>query len=323
MTAVPFLAGWAGMAAALEAGWTIVYLLLLLPTAGLLVRLFMIQHDCGHGSFFPSRVANDRIGRLLGILTLTPYEHWRRNHAVHHASAGNLDRRGIGDVGTLTVDEYLARGPFGRLRYRLYRHPLVMFGLGPFYLFAIENRLPVGFMDRRAAWLSTMGTNLGFLAAAIAAVWLVGPVTAALVHGPVVMLAATIGVWLFFVQHQFEDTYWARSDEWGVEQAALHGSSHYDLPQPLRWFSGNIGLHHVHHLSSRIPFYRLPVVLQDFPELRDLGRLTIRDSLRCVRLVLWDERERRLISFRELAARAPERPAPAAAGPDAASPAAR
>jgi omega-6 fatty acid desaturase (delta-12 desaturase) len=275
-------------------------LLIAIPAAAFLVRLFMIQHDCGHGTFFTHRQANDWIGRLIGALTLTPYGLWRRAHAMHHATAGNLDRRGIGDVDTLTVHEYAARSRWGRLQYRLYRHPLVMFGIAPAYLFLLQHRLPVGFMRNGwQPWASTMLTNL-FVALVIGALcWLIGIKAFLIVHLPIVLLAATAGVWLFYVQHQFEDTVWERDGNWHLHDAALHGSSYYDLPALLRWFTANIGVHHVHHLCSRIPFYRLPRVLRDHPELRDIGRVTLLESFRCVRLVLWDEGQRRLISFRE------------------------
>jgi acyl-lipid omega-6 desaturase (Delta-12 desaturase) len=300
VTAVPFAMGIAGMAAAILNGWILGYLVLLPITCGLLVRLFMIQHDCGHGAFFPSRRVNDWAGRIIGVLTLTPYDYWRRTHAVHHAGAGNLDRRGVGDIDTLSVDEYQQRSAFGRLRYRLYRHPIVMFLLGPVYLFVFQHRLPVGLMRQGAMpWISTMGTNAGILTCLVVASLLIGPATVALVFGPVMIGAAMAGVWLFYVQHQFEETYWARSETWDVQDAALYGSSYYDLPQPLRWMTANIGLHHVHHLSSRVPFYRLQEVLDAYPELGNIRRLTLRDSVDCLRLVLWDESRQKLISFAE------------------------
>ena len=265
-----------------------------------LVRLFLIQHDCGHQSFFQSRSANDWVGRIIAVLTLTPYDVWRRTHSIHHAHAGNLDRRGIGDVLTLTVDEYKARSWFGRLRYRLYRHPVVMFGLGPAYLFLIDYRLPLGLMTAGwRYWVSSMGTNL-MLAALISVLYLLGGwQVLAFVYLPTVIVAATIGVWLFFVQHQFEETYWGKEPEWQMHDAALLGSSHYKLPQPLRWLTANIGIHHVHHLYSRVPFYRLPEILRDYPVLGEAQVLTIRESLNCARLHLWDEAGKKLVSFRE------------------------
>jgi len=276
-------------------------LILAVPAAGFLVRLFMIQHDCGHGAFFRPRVANDWVGRAIGVLTLTPYDFWRRTHAIHHASSGHLDRRGIGDVETLTVREYLARSFWGRFCYRTYRNPLVMFGLGPTYLFVLQQRLPVGMMRRGwQPWFSTMATNVAIAGIVAALIWCVGIRPFLLVHLPIILLAGSVGVWLFYVQHQFERTFWARDGEWNLHDAALHGSSHYDLPGILRWFTANIGVHHVHHLCSRIPFYRLPRALRDYPELCGVGRLTLMESFCCVRLALWDEGRRRLISFHEM-----------------------
>jgi acyl-lipid omega-6 desaturase (Delta-12 desaturase) len=277
--------------------------LLLAPlAAAFLVRLFMIQHDCGHNAFFSSRKVNDWAGRILGVVTLTPYDFWRHSHALHHAGSGNLDRRGMGDIDTLTVDEYLARSPWGRLRYRIYRHPLVMFGIGPAYLFLLQHRLPVGDMRRGLMpWASTMLTNLGVFILAALLVQFTGLTAFLLVHLPIVILGATIGVWLFYVQHQFERTYWEEEADWSHPDAALHGSSFYDLPKPLMWLTGNIGVHHVHHLSSRIPFYRLSDVLSDHPELRKVGRITLWQSLSCVRLTLWDAGQRKMVPFSALA----------------------
>jgi omega-6 fatty acid desaturase (delta-12 desaturase) len=298
ITLVPFILVWTAMLFAVtsESHW--LYALMILPAAGLLVRLFMIQHDCGHGSFFPSKAANDWTGRAIGVLTLTPYDHWRRSHAIHHATSGNLDRRGVGDIETLTVREYFARGRWARLQYRFYRHPVVMFGLGPLYLFVLQHRLPVGFMRKGwTPWASVMATNVGILAASALSVWAFGALPVLLVQAPLILIGASAGVWLFYVQHQFERTRWDGTDSWDVHEAALHGSSHYDLPIILRWFTANIGVHHVHHLSNRIPFYRLQDVLRDHPTLRDVSRVTLRQSLACVQLTLWDEDKRRLVSF--------------------------
>jgi omega-6 fatty acid desaturase (delta-12 desaturase) len=289
-------------------------LLAAVPAAGFLVRLFMIQHDCGHGAFFRRRVVNDWVGRVIGALTLTPYDIWRRRHAIHHSSSGDLERRGVGDIRTLTVQEYLELSKWQRLAYRLYRNPLIMFGLGPAYLFIVQQRLPIGLMgEGLRPWVSAMATNTAIAAVVATMIWFVGVGPFLLVHLPITLLAASIGVWLFYVQHQFEETFWAKSPAWTLHEAALHGSSHYDLPHPLRWFTANIGIHHVHHLCSRIPYYRLPHVLRDYPELGSIGRLTLGESLGCVRLVLWDESHRRLISFRELrrqAASMPPQPQP-------------
>jgi omega-6 fatty acid desaturase (delta-12 desaturase) len=266
----------------------------------------MIQHDCGHGAFFKNRLANDWVGRIIGVLTLTPYDWWRRTHAVHHATTGNLDHRGIGDVDMLTVREYRTLSWSSRMQYRLYRHPLIMFGVGPAYLFFLRHRLPIGLMrDGWQPWASTMATNFAITLIVVAITWFIGIKAFLLVHVPIMLLAATAGVWLFYVQHQFEQTAWERDERWTLHQAALYGSSHYELPIVLRWFTANIGIHHVHHLCGRIPYYRLPRVLRDHPELREVGRLTLLQSFRSVRLVLWDETQRRLVSFREIRASRP------------------
>ena len=254
ITAGPLIVLWVLMWVTLDLGYWLC-LLLAVPAAGFLVRLFMIQHDCGHGAFFHRRRTNDWVGRVLGVLTLTPYDFWRRTHAVHHSTSGNLDRRGMGDIDTLTVQEYLARSPLGRLRYRFYRHPLVMFGIGPAYLFIVQHRLPVGLMrEGWQPWLSTMATNAAIGGIVATMIWLIGVGPFLLVHLPVMLLAASVGVWLFYVQHQFEHTVWAHDEAWNLQEVALHGSSHYALPPLLRWFTANIGVHHIHHLCSRIPW---------------------------------------------------------------------
>ncbi|WP_296473810.1 fatty acid desaturase [Roseinatronobacter sp.] len=295
-TLVPFFALWALAWMALSISpWLALALAVLNGT--FLVRIFIIQHDCGHGSFLKNRTAQDWVGRVLGVLTLTPYAVWRRTHAIHHAHHGDLDHRGIGDVTTLTVEEYRARSPFGRFMYRLYRHPLVLFVLGPSYLFILQNRLPMGLMNAGwRYWTSAMGTNAMIGIALALIIWFGGLLPVLLVFLPTSVIAATIGVWLFYVQHQFEQTHWSKGEEWQLHDAALEGSSHYVLPQPLRWLSGNIGIHHVHHLYSRIPFYRLPEVIRDYPELAEAQRLTIGESFATVKLHLWDEVQGKLIS---------------------------
>ena len=300
ITAGPLFGLWA-VAWALHAhGWWWAALLLTAPAAGFLVRLFMIQHDCGHGSFFGARQANEWVGRVIGVLTLTPYDYWRQTHAIHHATSGNLDRRGLGAIETLTVCEYAALPPVRRRGYRLYRHPLVMFGLGPAFVFFIMQRLPVGMMRQGwRPWASVAGNGAALLVGLGSLIWLFGPAPVLMVNIVTMLLAATIGVWLFYIQHQFEGALWWRDGEWRRDEAALAGSSHYDLPPILRWFTANIGIHHVHHLSSRIPFYLLPKVLSDHPELRPVSRLGLGESFRCARLALWDEAAGRLVSFRE------------------------
>ncbi len=301
VTLAPFAALWAAMWGLMQISYGLA-LVLALPAAGFLVRLFMIQHDCGHGAFFRTRAINDWVGRGLGVFTLTPYDYWKRTHAAHHAHSGNLDRRGLGEIKTLTVGEYLSLSCLRRFGYRLYRHPLVMFGVGPTYLFVLQHRVPMGLMRGAGwkPWASTMSTNVGIAIVTVALMRLIGAGSFLMIQGPIFVLAATIGVWLFYVQHQFEDTRWARDEGWNHPEAALHGSSHYDLPAIPRWFSANIGVHHVHHLASRIPFYRLPEVLRDYPGLVNVGRLALWESLRCVNYSLWDQDTHQLISFRTL-----------------------
>jgi omega-6 fatty acid desaturase (delta-12 desaturase) len=301
ITLGPFVALWALSWGAYHYGYWWLSLLVAIPAAGFLVRLFMLQHDCGHGALFRRRWANDWVGRVIGVLTLTPYDFWRQTHAIHHANSGNLDQRGVGDITTLTVPEYLARSRLGRYWYRLYRHPLVMFGIGPAYLFILQHRLPVGMLRGGwQPWVSTMATNVAIALIVVALIWLIGFGPFLLVHLPVTLVAGSIGVWLFYVQHQFDPTFWARDKQWTFHEAALYGSSHYHLPGVLRWFTANIGMHHLHHLCSRIPFYRLPAALRAFPELGGVSRLTLLESFRCVRLAVWDEQQRRLVSFRSL-----------------------
>jgi acyl-lipid omega-6 desaturase (Delta-12 desaturase) len=300
LTALPFAALWAMSWAAMQYSiW--LGLLFTIPAAGFLVRLFLIQHDCGHNSFFASRDTNNWTGRILSVLTVTPYDFWKHTHALHHASSGNLEHRGHGDIRTLTVAEYQALGVWQRAGYWLYRHPIVMFGIGPAYIFLFQQRLPVGGMrDGAMPWSSAMFTNLGIFALFAVLIVLVGWKSFALVHLPILVMAGSIGVWLFFLQHQFENTFWERPPDWTHEDAALHGSSFYDLPKPLMWLTAYIGAHHLHHLSSRIPFYNLPAVLKAYPEFTQIGRLTFTESLKCVRLTIWCEAEKRMISFREL-----------------------
>lgn len=303
VTVIPLVAVWLLLWRLLqESGLlsTLAFVLLLLPASGLMVRLFILQHDCGHGAMFRSQNVNNWVGRFLGVFTFTPYDYWRRLHANHHAASGDLDRRGIGDIDTLTVAEYKARNKAGKLIYRLYRSPIIMFGLGPSYLFLLRHRLPIGAMNKGlSGWVSTLATNAGIIMMSLLLIKFAGLDAFLLIQIPMVVLAASIGVWLFYVQHQYEETYWDTRPDWSHENGALQGSSYYELPRPIMWITGNIGIHHVHHLSSRIPFYNLPKVMKAHPELKDVGRLTFLESLRCVNLALWDESAKRLISFRD------------------------
>lgn len=298
VSAVPFVALW--VLACWVAQYSYLAAFAISAINGMfLLRLFCIQHDCGHGSFYGNRKVSDWVGRVLGVVTLTPYDVWRRTHSIHHSHAGDLGFRGIGDVMTLTIEEYHQRTPFGRLLYRAYRHPIVMFGIGPTYLFLLQHRLPLSCMNQgRKYWISAMGTNAALAALLTIIVFFGGWSALFLVFLPSTLIAASVGVWLFYVQHQFEQTQWDETEDWQLFDSALHGSSHYDLPPILRWFSANIGIHHVHHLYSRIPFYRLREVLSDHEELIECSRMTLGQSFKCARLNLWDAGSRRLISFK-------------------------
>ena len=265
---------------------------------GLLVRVFIIFHDCGHGSFFASRAANDAVGFVCGMLTFTPYHHWRWAHSLHHASSGDLDRRGVGDIWTMTVQEYLAAPRWRRLAYRLARHPLVLFLLAPAPLFLLRERIPSAGarkQERRSVWLM----DAAIVAMVAPLVWWFGWKPYLLIQLTILVVGGALGVWLFYVQHQFDEVYWERGQEWDYTTAALRGSSYYQLPKVLQWFSGNIGFHHIHHLSPRIPNYNLERCHRSHPVFREVRPLTIRRSLRALRLHLWDERARRLVSFSE------------------------
>jgi len=273
-------------------------LLLALPTSFLLVRLFIVQHDCGHGAFLRSPLAADIVGSIIGVLTLTPYHYWKKTHAMHHATSGNLEHRGFGDIDTLTVDEYLARSRWGRLKYRVYRHPAVLFGIGAVLHFFVRHRLPtIVPRDWTRERRSVLWTDVGLAAFIVSMGLLIGFGHFLLLYLPLMTLSASIGVWLFYVQHQFEPTYWEHDERWAYVDAALVGSSYFRLPPLLQWATGNIGLHHVHHLNPRIPNYRLQEALRSFPELQRVTTLTLWQSLRCVQLALWDERAGKLVRF--------------------------
>ncbi len=258
----------------------------------------MIQHDCGHQTLFSQSWLNNWVGRMLGVLTLTPYDYWQRNHALHHAGSGNLDYRGVGDIDTLTVDEFLALSKFKQFMYRAYRHPITLFFVGPAFVFLFQHRLPMRMMKHGwTPWLSTMCTNLAIVIVSAIAIWITSFSAFLLVVLPTTLLAASTGVFLFFVQHQFEETMWDQPPHWDRHEAALFGSSHYDLPPVLRWLTGNIGVHHVHHLNSRIPFFKLANILKENPELVNINRITLRESFSMIKLALWDKENRKLVSF--------------------------
>lgn len=277
-----------------------VTLLLALPAAGLLVRTFVIMHDCAHRSFLRWPWVNDLVGMITGVVTLTPFGRWRREHARHHASSGDLDRRGHGDIATLTVREYRALTPWRRLRYRVFRHPATLIGLGPLHMIVLQR-----FRSKEAAIgdresISVWSTNASILALAIIFSMWIGAGAVALIYLPAMYLAAVAGVWLFYVQHQFEEAYWKDHAAWDYATAAIRGSSYFKLPPILQWLTGNIGLHHVHHLGPRIPNYRLQRCHDENALFHDVTTLTLRQSMHTLRLALWDEEHERLVRFADL-----------------------
>jgi omega-6 fatty acid desaturase (delta-12 desaturase) len=300
---VPYLATLAAM------WWTVhqalpwwTTLALAFPAAGFMVRLFILMHDCTHASFLSSRRTERVLGRVLGVLVFTPFAEWRHEHLAHHATSGDLDRRGMGDMWTMTVGEYLAAPRARQLRYRLARNPFLMLLFGPFVVFLFRNRIPVRGASRERIQ-SVLYTNLAIGAIATSAALTIGVRAYLFIQLPVLFLAGACGIWLFYVQHQFQPSYWARGEAWSPARAALEGSSYYRLPKVLQWFSGNIGLHHVHHLRPRIPNYNLQRCLEATPELHVPRPLTLVGSFHCAHLALWDESARALVSFRALARR--------------------
>jgi len=304
---LPFVVLWAVMYRALTVSYLVV-LLLAVPAAGFLVRTYIVFHDCAHGSFLAGRRANAWLGAVLAMIVFTPFARWKRDHVAHHATAGDLDRRGAGDVPTLTVAEYESRSWRGALAYRLFRNPLVMFGLGPLFSMVVLPRIvkrTEARRIRRSVWTTnvTLTLTIGLLC------WLVGWQAFVLVEAPIVVVAGGAGLWLFYVQHQFHDTYWERTEAWNYTDAALRGSSYLRLPRLLQFFSGNIGLHHVHHLHPRIPNYNLQRAHDIDPIFHTVRPLSLWDGLRAVRLKLWDEDHARLVTWADLRKRIAPQPA--------------
>lgn len=275
--------------------------LLIVPTAGLVVRLFIFQHDCGHQSFFKSRKWNDRVGRALSIFTLTPFGYWRESHNIHHATSSNLSKRGIGDIDTLTVKEYLSRTWLKRLSYRIYRHPVLLLLIGAPMMIFILQRFPVGQpFPFRKIWKSIMGLNLAIFIVFSAMIYFIGLDFFLTVYVPIVCISAWVGGWMFFIQHQFENTFWAHAKDWSINKAAVLGSTYFVLPKILQWFSGNIGFHHLHHICGVIPNYRLQECHETAPHIPEIREIRLWQSLKCLRLTLWDEDLNKLIGFSQL-----------------------
>jgi len=299
-TVIPYFILWYLMIRSLEISFWLT-LALAIPTGGFLIRTFIIFHDCCHGSFFKSRNGNHTVGFITGILTLTPYFQWRYSHSVHHATAGDLDRRGVGDVWTLTVKEYLELPPLKRLGYRLFRNPLVMFGLGPVFVFMISQRFTYGATGKRER-NSVYWTDLALLGIVVLMSVIVGLKTYLVIQLLIMIVGGAIGVWLFYVQHQFEEVYWARHEDWDYETAAMKGCSYYKLPKVLQWFTGNIGYHHIHHLSPRTPNYYLEKCYNENSMFQAIKPLTLLSGLKSLSLRLWDEEQQKLVGFGHLKA---------------------
>ncbi len=302
-TLLPYAALWYLMYVCVAVSYWLVVPLSILAGA-LLVRLFMILHDCGHGSFFKSPRANDILGFIIGVLTFTPYHHWRWEHRTHHATSSDLDRRGVGDIWTLTVEEYLASSRLKRFAYRLARNPLLLLVIAPLYLFLIKHRIPEAKAGRRERQ-SVYWTNLAILAMAVSLSLVFGLKAYLIIQLTAMMVAGSAGVWLFYMQHQFEDVYWARHGQWDYLTAALQGSSFYKLPRILQWFSSNIGFHHIHHLSPRIPNYNLERCHKAEPLFQTVPPVTFFASLKSFNLRLWDEQRQKLVGFDVLGSRKP------------------
>jgi acyl-lipid omega-6 desaturase (Delta-12 desaturase) len=296
-TMIPFFVLWALMIFTIQRGESyLITLALAIPAAGLHIRIFIFFHDCCHGSFFASRRANRIVGYITGVLTFTPFEQWRRSHVEHHATVGDLDRRGMGDIWTLTVEEYQSASPLKRLAYRVVRNPVAMLCFGPLFLFAFVYRFTPR-DAKKGERFSVWFTNLALLALIVAAGLTMGWQTYLKIQIPILFLSGSFGVWLFYIQHQFEGVYWARHEAWDPLRAALEGSSYYQLPAVVQWFTGSIGLHHIHHAQPRIPNYNLQKCLDEVPTLKAMNRLTIGYALHALRLRLWDERAQKMVGF--------------------------
>lgn len=299
-TVLPFLLCWflAYKSLAVSIWLTVPFIVL---ASGFLIRTFIIFHDCTHGSFFKSSKANRYVGTFTGILTFFAFEKWKRNHAIHHATSGNIDKLGTGDVWIMTVEEYLAASTWKRFAYRLYRNPIIMFGFGPLYLYLISNRFNRKGANKRER-LNTYFTNIAIVIVHGLLIWAIGWQAYLIIQLPMMFIAGSLGIWLFYVQHQFEDSYFENEAEWSFVKAAIDGSSYYKLPKVLQWMTGNIGFHHVHHLSPKVPNYHLEKAHESVPPLKEATTITLKSSLRAIRFRLYDEVNRSFVGFKEIKA---------------------
>lgn len=295
-TLIPYLGLWVLLVYSLSISYWLTALLVI-PTAGFLVRLFIIFHDCGHGSFFKSRRANEIVGMMLGLLAFTPFNKWQTSHMKHHATVGNLDKRGTGDVWTMTKEEYRKSSKKRKLYYRIYRNPIVMFGLGSLYVFLIQNRFTQKGMDKKEK-LNVYFTNLILVVFIAVMSLLIGFLPFLILQLTVLYVAATAGLWLFYLQHQYEDVSWVRNSEWNFRTIAIEGSSFVKFPKLLQWFSGNIGFHHIHHINARIPNYNLSKCFRENAIFRNVKPVTFLSSMKTLRLRLWDEKEQKLVGYK-------------------------
>lgn len=297
-TLPPFILLWYAAYLSLSVSYALT-LVIVIIASGFLVRTFIIFHDCCHQSFFKKRWANDLLGTITGILTFVPYQQWKNSHAIHHATSSNLDKRGVGDMWILTVEEYVNSPLWRRMAYRIYRNPFMMFGLGPFYTFLIAFRFNTK-GARKKERINTWITNVSIVVLHSFLCWAVGWQSFLLVHVPIFWLSGALGIWLFYVQHQFEDTYFENEEEWNYVKAAVEGSSFYRLPKVLQWITGNIGFHHVHHLNPRVPNYNLEKAHNAVPPLRRVTTVTIASSVKGLRYRLWDVENKQFVSFKEI-----------------------
>jgi omega-6 fatty acid desaturase (delta-12 desaturase) len=297
-TLPPFFLFWVAAYMSLSVSYWLTLFFAILAS-GFVIRIFIVFHDCCHQSFFKSRKANEILGTITGILTMFPYHQWKHSHAIHHSASSNLDKRGIGDMWLLTIDEYMASSRWKRIAYRAYRNPLVMFGIGPIATFVVSYRFNVK-GAKRSERINTWVTNISILALYSLLCWAIGWQNFILIQAPIFWISGALGIWLFYVQHQFEDSYFEHEEDWSYVKAAVEGSSYYKLPKVLQWITGNIGFHHVHHLSPRVPNYNLEQAHNAVPPLQHATTVTLAASLKAINFRLWDEENKKFVSFKHI-----------------------